>query len=106
MGSLEFRQQVASDMYDGLVDSDMADAGTYTDPGIGATPVPCRVVISRQRAPKGTFGKVMSDKTTIRLLLAEIPAPKRDGVIAADGGTFKLVGELLNDGAMAIWDVA
>ena len=105
MAQLAFRQQISSDMFDGLVDAGMADAGTYTPPGIGQTPVSCRVVINRGQAPFGTFGTVMGDKTTIRLLLAEVPAPKRDAVIAADGGTFMLVKELANDGALSTWDV-
>lgn len=105
MAQLAFRQQIASDMFDGLVDAGMADVGSYTPPGIGQTAVPCRVVINRGQAPFGTFGTVMGDKTTIRLLLAEVPTPTRDAVIVADGGTFKLVKELSNDGALSTWDV-
>jgi len=105
MAQLAFRQQIASDMFDGLVDAGMADLGTYTPPGIGQTPVPCRVVINRGQSPFGTFGTVMGDKTSVRILLAEIPAPVRGAVIAADGGSFELVKELANDGALSTWDV-
>jgi hypothetical protein len=102
---LAFRQQIASDMFDGLVDAGMADWGTYTPPGIGPTPVPCRVVINRGQVPVGTFGTFPAGKTTIRLLVTEIAAPLRDAVVAADGDSFKLVKELLNDGALSTWDV-
>jgi hypothetical protein len=102
---LAFRQQIASDMFDGLVDAGMADIGTYTAPTIGAVPVSCRVVINRGQAPFGGFGTVMGDKTSLRILLQEIPAPLRGAVVAADGGSFTLVKELTNDGALSTWEV-
>lgn len=105
MSQLAFRQQIASDMFDGLVDAGMADAGTYTPPGAGQTAVPCRVVINRGMAPQGNYGAVSADKTTLRLLVQEVPSAVRDAVVAADGDTFKLVKELSNDGAVAMWDV-
>ena len=106
MSQLAFRQQIASDMFDGLVTSELADNGTYTPPGISPTVLPCRVVINRGQAPFGTFGTVLGDKTTLRFLLAEVPSPVRGAVIAADGGNFTLVKELSNDGALSTWDVA
>jgi len=106
VAQLAFRQQIASDMFEGLVDAGMADNGTYTPPyPPGGSPVPCRVVINRGQAPFGTFGTVMGEKTTIRLLLAEVPAPLRDATIVADGRTFSLVKELENDGALSTWSV-
>lgn len=106
MAQLAFRQQIAGDMFDGLVDAGMADAGTYTPPGVGQTPVDCRgIVINRGQAPFGTFGTVMGNKTTVRILLAEVPAPLRGAIVAADGGSFELVKELLNDGALSTWEV-
>lgn len=106
MAQLAFRQGIASDMFEGLVDAGMADDGAYTPPGVGGTPVACRVVIDRGRAPFGTFGSVPGNTTTIRLLCSEVPTPKAGGVVAADGGTFKLVKELANNGALAMWEVA
>lgn len=105
MSQLAFRPQIASDMFDGLVDAGIADIGSYTPPGIGQVPVSCRVVINRGQAPFGTFGTVMGDKTSLRILLEEIPAPLRGAVVVADGGTFTLVKELSNDGALSTWDV-
>jgi hypothetical protein len=106
MAQLAFRQQIASDMFDGLVDAGMADPGTYTPPGVGQTPVDCRgIVINRGQAPFGTFGTVSGNKTTVRLLCTEVPTPLRGAVVVADGGTFVLVEELANDGALSTWSV-
>lgn len=106
MGSLDFRRQVASDMFDGLVDSEMADRGVYTAPGQTPPAEPnCRVVINRATGTEGTFARRLSNKSTIRILLEEIPSPAAGGTIAADGETFELVAELQSDGAMSIWEV-
>jgi hypothetical protein len=106
VAQLAFRQQIASDMFEGLVDAGMADNGTYTPPNPpGGSAVPCRVVINRGQAPFGTFGTVMRNKTSIRFLLAEVPAPVRKAIVAADGASFTLVNEISNDGALSTWEV-
>jgi len=102
-----FRQQIAADMFDGLVDSGMAVRAKYTAPG--DTPPAdnnCIVVISRGQVPSGSFGTVPANKTQIKLLLQQIPAPTANSTIAEDGATFKLVKELTNDGALSTWEVA
>ena len=104
---LVFRRQVATDMFSGLVDAGMAVRAKYTAPG--DTPPAdnnCIVVISRGQAQVGTFGTVPGNKTTIKLQLSEIAAPVREATIAEIGATFKLVKELENDGALAVWEVA
>jgi len=102
--SKAFLQEIASQTFDGLVASGVGDVGTYTAPG--GSPVPCRVVIGRGIAPFGTFGTVPGNKTTLRLLLEEIPSPVRDAVIAADGETFTLVKEISNEhAALSTWEV-
>ena len=99
-------QGIVDEMADAFEAAGLADAGVYTPPGVGATPVNCRVFISRGHKPFGGFGSVLGDATTLTLLLSEIPAPVRDATVVADGQTFTLVKELSQDDATSIWDVA
>ena len=97
-------QTITGEIVDAFISAGIADSGTYTAPGGSA--IPCRVFINRDQDVFGEFGGAVRKATTIDLLLSEIPTPKREGIIVADGATFKLV-RLAKpaDESVATWEV-
>lgn len=106
MSQLDFMQATVSDFFDALVDSNLADAGIYTDAsGKGSYPV--RVLVKRAVIPLGGFGTVTGQDFEVRFPMADVVAV-RDGIVAVTStalGTesFKLVELLADTGAVSTW---
>jgi hypothetical protein len=114
MPQIDFIRETVSDFFDALEDSDLADTGTYTPPGLGATPTAgCRGLINRGIATLdgASFGRAVGTSITVRLVLSDLPSPPKRGatwsVESQTFGveTFELVQWLADDGALSIWQV-
>lgn len=98
-------QSIVSEMADAFVGVGLADAGTYQENYKGAPVIACRVFITRNVAPFGSFGSVNASQAEIGILLSEIPKPARGATINADGQIFTLVEMIRQDDAISTWSV-
>lgn len=109
MSELDFRREIVSDLFDGLVGSNVADSGLYTPPG--GSPVPCRMKINRGAGAIGNFARAGGEKLSVLLVLGDLTtSPARAATvsvtsIAAGTETFTLLQRISDDAAIAEWAV-
>lgn len=90
-----------------LADAGLADTGTYTAPGVGATPVPCRAYIDKSLHSTGEYAPTFGPQVTASILRADVAAPAVGGTLAIDGETFVIDApdESRSDDGISVWVV-
>lgn len=81
------------------------DEVTYTAPG-GAT-VACRVYLDRSGQTINDAAEIVGQRVEISILRADVPAPKRDGLLTIGAEVWKLEAKIPDeDEGLSTWVVA
>ena len=95
--------ELDADLHEAFADAGLADEGTYTAPGVGAVPVPCRVYVDKASQLAGDYAATYGPRTVITLLRADVPAPAEGGIVNVDGETFALRSRIEADDGITSW---
>lgn len=107
MSQRAFLADLDADLHIALADAGMADTGTYTAPGLGATPVPCRAYVDKSLHSTGEYAPTFGPQVTASILRADVAAPAVGGTLAIDGETFALDApdDSRSDDGISVWVV-
>lgn len=107
MSQRAFLADLDADLHIALADAGMADTGTYTAPGVGATPVPCRAYIDKSLHSTGEYAPTFGPQVTASILRADVAAPAVGGTLKIDGETFALDApdDSRSDDGISVWVV-
>lgn len=89
-----------------LADAGLADTGTYTAPGVGATPVTCRAYADKGVTTVGEYAVSYSFTATVTILRADVADPREGGIVAIDGSSYTLRQLIDSDDGITVWGCA